>query len=250
MSKNLTRLYCDTDLRKIYKSGVDYALTKEHRHYLKDVMRCTVGDQINLLDGKSGEYQSEITFISKNEVRLRIYSFLKPLVSPADLWLLFSPIKKSRTELIIEKCVELGVKKIFPVKTDYTNIHNLSSDRLRKIMINSAQQCGSTWLPELNNLGVLTEVLTTWNTERLLIFCDEKLEGQPMKEFLISLKSKPIAILVGPEGGFSTKEVHLLNSKSFVRKVSLGPQILRAETAVVAAVSIWQSICGNWARNK
>ena len=250
MSKNLTRLYCDTDFKEIFESGDDYALTKENRHYLIDVMRCKLGDQINLLDGKNGEFQSEIIFLSKNEVRLKISNFLKSLVHPADLWLLFSPIKKSRTELIIEKCVELGVKKIFPVKTDYTNIHNLSSDRLRKIIINSVQQCGSTWLPELNNLELLKEVLSTWDTERSLIYCDEKLQGQPINEVLVSLKSKSIAILVGPEGGFSTEEVHLLNSKSFVRKVSLGPQILRAETAVVVAVSLWQSICGNWARNK
>ena len=113
-------------------------------------------------------------------------------------------------------------------------------------MISSAQQCGSTWLPELGTLQGLKEVLQSWDSKRQILFCDEKLEGTQINMVLQSLQSKPMAILVGPEGGFSKKEFDLLMSQEFVRRVSLGPQILRAETAVIASVSIWQSMCGYW----
>ena len=246
MSKNKIRLYCDINLRELFEAEKECALAKEQFHYLIDVMRCKVGDKLNLLDGKTGEYECKITFISRKEIRIRILHFLKSLASPVDLWLLFAPIKKGKTELIIEKCVELGVKRIMPVLTDFTNVPKINRRRFKSIMISSAQQCGSTWLPDLEDLQDLTQVLSSWNSKRLLIFCDEKLDGNHINTVLHSLGSRPMAILIGPEGGFSRTESELLISSEFVRRVSLGPQILRAETAVIASVSIWQSICGFW----
>ena len=246
MSKNEIKLYCDADLGELYEAHSEYSLTSEQLHYLIDVMRCKVGDKIHLLDGKTGEYQCKIVFAARNEVRVKICHFLKSLSNPADLWLLFSPIKKAKTELIIEKCVELGVKKILPVSTDFTNLPKINKNRFKRIMISSAQQCGSTWLPELEDLNDLRKVLQSWDPERIMIFCDETLQGTQINKVLNTLNSMPMAILIGPEGGFSKEEIELLMSQEFVRRVSLGPQILRAETAVIASVSIWQSICGFW----
>ena len=246
MSKNTIRLYCDTNLKELFEAREEYVLTREQLHYLIDVMRCKVGDSVHLLDGKTGEYESKIVCISRKEVKVRICDFLKTLNSPADLWLLFAPIKKAKTELIVEKCVELGVKKILPVITEFTNLPKINKHRLKNIMISSAQQCGSNWLPELGTVQGLKEVLQSWDSKRQILFCDEKLEGTQISTVLQSLQSVPMAILVGPEGGFSKKEFDLLMSHEFVRRVSLGPQILRAETAVIASVSIWQSMCGYW----
>ena len=134
MSKNVVRLYCDANLRDHLKAGDEYVLTIEQRHYLIDVMRCKVADKVHLLDGRTGQYESEIILVSRKEVRFRIFKLLQPLSCPADLWLLFAPIKKSRTELIIEKCVELGVKKIMPFITDFTNLPKFSKHRFESIM--------------------------------------------------------------------------------------------------------------------
>ena len=246
MSKNRIRLYCDTNLRELYEAQDEYALTREQLHYLIDVMRCKVGDKLHLLDGKTGEYECEIVFVSRKEVRIKVFHFLKSLNSPADLWLLFAPIKKAKTELIVEKCVELGVKKILPVITDFTNLPKFNQHRLKSIMTSSAQQCGSNWLPELGALQDLKQVIQSWDSKRPILFCDEKLKGIHLNTVLQSLRCKSMAILVGPEGGFSKQELELLISQKFVNRVSLGPQILRAETAVIAAVSIWQSVSGFW----
>tara|TARA_X000001036_G_scaffold148609_1_gene141250 strand:- start:756 stop:1505 length:750 start_codon:yes stop_codon:yes gene_type:complete len=249
VSKNIIRLYCTVNLKELLLAQTDYALTREQNHYLIDVMRCKVGDKLHLLDGKTGDYECRIRAISKKKAFVKVVKLINSSRNPADLWLLFAPIKKARTELIIEKCVELGVKKIQPVITDYTNLPKINNKRFTNIMISSVQQCGSTWLPELEELKGLKTVLEFWDPQRIIIFCDERLDGTKINTLLQSIKSKPIAILIGPEGGFSELEFDLLKSLKFVRRVSLGPQILRAETAAIASISIWQSICGVWSKS-
>ena len=249
MNNNITRLFSEINLVNLYKSKGYYDLTKDQIHYLIDVKRSKKGDLINLIDGKSGEYQSEVVQISKKTVKLKINYLLKTTQTPSDLFVLFSPIKKTRTEFIIEKCVELGVKTLIPVICDYTNINSFNQNRIKKIMVNSAQQCGSTWMPNLLSFNKLENVLKDWNPKRNLFFCDEKLTGDPILKVLNKFNYSKAAILVGPEGGFSKKEISIINNLSFVKKVSLGKQILRAETAVISAVSIWQSYLGDW-KNK
>ena len=249
VTKNITRLYSEINLAKLFASKGYYYLTKDQIHYLIDVKRSKEGDIINLIDGYSGEFNCEIVELSKKEVRLKINYLLNELVAPSDLFVLFSPLKKSRTDLVIEKCVELGVKTIIPITTDFTDIHYFNKKRNKKIMISSAQQCGSTWIPNLLDLNKLENVLNEWDSNRILFFCDEKLEGDPIFKVFHNLKPSPAAILVGPEGGFSQKEKTLLDNFPFVKNVSLGKQILRAETAMVSAVSIWQSYFGSWARD-
>tara|TARA_B100001250_G_scaffold293075_1_gene254724 strand:- start:117 stop:890 length:774 start_codon:yes stop_codon:yes gene_type:complete len=246
VTKNITRLFCEINLAKLYESKGYYDLTKDQIHYLVDVKRSKEGDQIHLIDGRSGEFKSQIIQLSKKTVRLKINQLITEATDPSDLIVLFSPIKKSRTDFIIEKCVELGVKTIIPVISDFTDIHNFNQKRSKKVMVNSAQQCGSTWMPNLLDLNKLDNVLKDWDPKRVLFFCDEKLKGDPILKVFNSLDPYPAAILVGPEGGFSQKETEFMSNLSFVKKVSLGKQILRAETAMVAAVSIWQSYFGKW----
>ena len=203
MTKNITRLYSEVNLAKLYASKGYYYLTKDQIHYLIDVKRSKEGDIINLIDGHSGEFNCEIVELSKKEVRLKINYLLNELTVPSDLFVLFSPLKKSRTDLVIEKCVELGVKTIIPITTDFTDINYFNKIRNKKIMV----------------------------------------------KVFHNLKPSPAAILVGPEGGFSEKEKTLLDNFPFVKKISLGKQILRAETAIVSAVSIWQSYFGSWAHD-
>ena len=236
-------------MAKLYESKGYYDLTKDQIHYLIDVKRSKESDQINLIDGRSGEFRCQIIQFSKKTVRLKINHIITEAVVPSDLIVLFSPIKKSRTDFIIEKCVELGVKTIIPITTDFTDIHYFNKKRNKKIMVSSAQQCGSTWIPNLLDLNKLENVLNEWDSNRILFFCDEKLEGDPIFKVFHNLKPSPAAILVGPEGGFSEKERTLLDSVPFVKNVSLGKQILRAETAIVSAVSIWQSYFGSWAHD-
>ena len=236
-------------MAKLYESKGYYDLTKDQIHYLVDVKRSKEGDQINLIDGRSGEFRCQIIQLSKKTVRLKINHLITEAAVPSDLIVLFSPIKKSRTDFIIEKCVELGVKTIIPITTDYTDIHYFNKKRNKKIMVSSAQQCGSTWIPNLLDLNKLENVLNEWDNKRILFFCDEKLDGDPIFKVFHNLKPSPAAILVGPEGGFSEKEKTLLDNFPFVKNVSLGKQILRAETAIVSAVSIWQSYFGSWAHD-
>ena len=137
MTKNIIRLYCTVNLKELSLAQTNYALTKEQNHYLIDVMRCKVGGAVHLLDGKTGEYQCQISSILKKKAFVKILKLNKVSRNPADLWLLFAPVKKARTELIIEKCVELGVKKILPVITDYTNLPKFNNKRFQNIMISS-----------------------------------------------------------------------------------------------------------------
>ena len=246
MSKSAIRLFCNLDLRNFLMSGNEITLNNQQRHYLIDVLRCKINDPINLIDGFSGEYQAYISTLRKNEIGVKIIKLLRISTVPADLCLLFAPLKKSRTELIVEKCVELGVKQIKPIVTEFTNVKVLNSSRLKQVMKSSAQQCGCTYLPILDEIDTLDNVLNNWESERTIIFCSEKNDGSHIGSVLPSLTNRPMAILIGPEGGFSRHEAEKLKLLNFVRTVSLGPQILRADTAAIASISIWQTICGFW----
>jgi 16S rRNA (uracil1498-N3)-methyltransferase len=167
---------------------------------------------------------------------------------PPDLWLLFAPIKKARTDFIVEKAVELGVRRILPVQTDFTNSERIRQDRLQAHAVEAAEQCGATYVPEVADLVPLSRLLAGWDTGRALWFADEAAaHGDASVGSGNGAEKGPAAILIGPEGGFSPAERTRLRGLPFVHGLALGPRILRADTAAVAALTLWQARFGDWA---
>jgi 16S rRNA (uracil1498-N3)-methyltransferase len=233
------RLYVDQPLAP----GQAVRLSPDQAHYLTGVMRLSAGAPLLLFNGKDGEYRATLTDASKRGAIATCDTQTRPLTLPPDLWLLFAPIKKARTDFIVEKAVELGAARILPVQTRHTNSDRIRQDRLQAHAIEAAEQCGATYVPEVTDLHHLDKLLAQWPTDRRLYWCDETALGQPAT---ITPAEGPAAILIGPEGGFSAEEAAKLRGKPHVTPISLGPRILRADTAAVAALTLWQAACGDW----
>lgn len=214
-------------------------------HYLFNVMRLGLGETIALFNGRDGEWTAEIVDAGKKRGIAQCVAQAAPQQNPPDLWLLFAPIKKVRTDFIVEKAAELGAARICPVQTDFTNAERIRQDRLQAHALEAAEQCGGTFVPEVTALKKLKTLLETWPAERQLYFCDEALADQP-RSALLPANPGPAAILIGPEGGFSQNERRHLQSLPFTHSLSLGPRILRADTAAIAALTLWQATCGDW----
>ena len=235
------RLYVDHPLA----TGESVALSREQANYLFNVMRLTVGAEVALINGRDGEWRAEVAEASKRRGVLAVGAQLRPLQVPPDLWLLFAPIKKARTDFIVEKAAELGVARICPVQTEFTNAERIRRDRLQAHAVEAVEQCGGTFVPEVVELTPLARLLETWPEDRHVIFADEALVGA--ETALAALpKAGPWAVLIGPEGGFSEAERARLRAMSGVTSLSLGPRILRADTAAVAALTLFQAIRGDW----
>ena len=221
-------------------------LSSDQAKYLFKVMRLNVGQVITVFDGFTGEYEGKILkkFIASG--KLLVERKNKEVVRPSDLWLIFSPLRKNRTEWIIEKATELGVKKIIPVITERTIGTGVRMNRLKLIMIEALEQCGGTFLPELMEPDKLINWLNLWPSERQLLFCDESLSKQSDGNTIsIRHTNKATAILIGPEGGFTQSEGKMIRELKESISISLGPNILRADTAAVSAISIWQNVNSN-----
>lgn len=206
-------------------------------------MRLTVGAGLLLFNGKDGEFSAEVVEAGKRGGVLVCRAMTRPLQMPPDLWLLFAPIKKARTDFIVEKATEMGAARICPVQTAFTNAERVRQDRLQAHAVEAAEQCGGTYVPEVADLQKLGTVLDHWPEDRKLMFCDEEQVGEGLP---INGDPGPWAILIGPEGGFSSEERARLAALPFATTVSLGPRILRADTAAVAAMTMWQMALGDW----
>lgn len=224
--------------------GQAVPLTADQANYLFAVMRLGPGDRVALFNGQDGEWTAEVVEGSKRAGVLRCLGLAAPQLNPPDLWLLFAPIKKERTDFIVEKAAELGCAKILPVQTEFTNAGRIKQDRLQAHALEAAEQCLGTYVPEVSDLQPLQKILKDWNPARRILWGDESLVGPA--QTLAGLAPGPWAILVGPEGGFSETERRQLRSLPFVTPVSLGPRILRADTAACAAITLWQSALGDW----
>ncbi|OSQ50981.1 16S rRNA (uracil(1498)-N(3))-methyltransferase [Marivita geojedonensis] len=218
-------------------------LTREQAHYLFGVMRMGVGDPVALFNGRDGEWQAEVAESGKRGGVLICEEQSAPQVTPPDVWLLFAPIKKTRTDFIVEKATEMGVRRIMPVQTAFTNSERIRQDRLQAHAVEAAEQCGGVFVPEVADLAKLDRVLSTWDPTRRIAFCDEALAGETGR---LPAAPGPWAILIGPEGGFSEDERTRLRRMDCASPISLGPRILRADTAAVAALTLWQSALGDW----
>jgi 16S rRNA (uracil1498-N3)-methyltransferase len=237
---NKIRLFVDHTLGE----AQSVPLNKDQAHYIFSVMRKSIGETILIFDGNNGEWKASIEEISKKSGVLLCIKQTKPQIMPPDLWLFFSPLKKVRTDFIVEKATELGVAKIIPVQTEHTNADRVNLSRLSAHAIEAAEQCGGTYIPKIEELQKINEVLENFPLDRRLLFCDEKLQASKVN--LENLKKGKWAILVGPEGGFSEIERNYLKGLKFTFSISLGPRILRADTAAVTAISLWQNYLGDW----
>ena len=235
------RLYVDQPLAE----GQSVHLPKDQAHYLFGVMRLSEGGVVHLFNGKEGEWEARVAKAGKKAGVLEVVRKTRALQMPPDLWLMFAPIKKARTDFIVEKAAEMGVAKICPVRTDYTNSERVRRDRLQAHAVEAAEQCGGTFVPEVEELVPLAEKLRDWPEDRAIVFCDEALHGRS-SALMGSLAGAPAALLIGPEGGFSPQERERLHAHGQAQAVSLGPRILRADTAAVAALALWQVACGDW----
>ncbi|MFD2172689.1 16S rRNA (uracil(1498)-N(3))-methyltransferase [Rhodobacter lacus] len=224
--------------------GQAVPLTADQAHYLFSVMRLGLGARVALFNGRDGEWTGEVVEAAKKTGRLLCLGQAAPQLDPPDLWLLFAPIRKERTDFIVEKAAELGCAKILPVQTEFTNAQRIRQDRLQAHALEAAEQCLGTYVPEVRDLQPLAKVLQDWDPARRILWGDESRVGPA--ETLAGFAPGPWAILIGPEGGFSEPERARLRGCDFVTPVSLGPRILRADTAACAAITLWQSALGDW----
>ncbi len=233
------RLYVEHPLG----AGQSVPLDKGQAHYLFGVMRLTLGGAVLLFNGTDGEWRAEIAEAGKRGGVLTCVEPTRPLQMPPDLWLMFAPIKKARTDFIVEKAAEMGAARIVPVMTEFTNAGRVQRDRLQAHAVEAAEQCGGTFVPEVAEPVKLRALLDRWEAPRQIMFCDETLAGASAS---LPDVAGPWAILIGPEGGFSEAERARLHKLDHAHPVTLGPRILRADTAAVAAMTVWQQRLGDW----
>ena len=213
-------------------------------HYLTQVMRMKPGDPLKLFDDITGEWLAVATEVGKRSVTLDVTALLRPREAVPDVWLCAAPLKKGRIDWLVEKACELGVDRLKPVLTRRTVVDRLNLDRLRAHAIEAAEQCARTALPSIDELVKLAALLRDWPVERALFFADET-GGDPASSAMRAHPG-PAAILIGPEGGFDDDERAAIRALAQAVPISLGPRILRADTAAAAAVSLWMAAAGDW----
>ena len=250
------RLHVAPDLGE----GADIPIDGDQAHYLTRVLRLGVGDPVRVFNGRDGEFEASVSAVTKITARLLLGDRMREQATVPDLWLLFAPLKKARTDFLVEKAVELGATEIRPVITERTDAETVRVDRLSRIAIEAAEQTERLDVPPVREAVKLETLLGKWEAPRLLIYADEAGDeggrpwggdvgrAGPMADVLAAMGDSPAAILIGPEGGFSPAERKRLRDLPFVRPVGLGPRILRAETAALASLALWQSIRGDWRR--
>ncbi len=233
---SLPRLFVDQSLAP----GLALSLDGPPANYLVNVLRLGPGAQVKLFDDRTGEWLAQIVEAGRKRIALSVTRHLRDREPVPDLWLLFAPIKRGRIDWLVEKATELGVARLVPVVTRRTIVDRLNLDRLRAHIVEAAEQCERTALTELAEPRKLETVLGAWPSDRTLFFADEA-GGEPL-----AAGPGPAAILIGPEGGFTDEERAAIRALPQARPVSLGPRILRADTAAVAAVALWMGSAGDW----
>jgi 16S rRNA (uracil1498-N3)-methyltransferase len=240
------RLYVEADLA----AGAEVALDPAQAHYLRNVMRRVPGDAVRVFNGRHGEWRATIAALGKGKGAVRAEAETRAQAREADLWLLAAPIKRTAIDFVAAKATELGVSAIQPVLTRRTAVSRVNADRLRANVIEAAEQCERLSIPAVRAAAALEKVLAAWPAGRRLLFCDETRDGRPIADALLDERARragapqPWAILIGPEGGFAPKELAKIRALPAVLPVSLGPRLLRADTAALAALAVWQAALG------
>ena len=241
----MIRLFVPNDL----SAGAGVVPTVDQSRYLTSVMRLSVGAELLLFNGRDGEWRATIVEATKRGCLLKAEDQTRPMETGPDLDLIIAMVKRSRVETIVEKAAELGARRVRLTMTRRTNVDFVKLGRLDAIAMEAAEQTGRLDVPEVADPEKLDKILDEWNPARRLVFCDEGGDAKPAIEAFSVLgagTSAPAAILIGPEGGFAPEERERLRGLSFVTPVSLGPRILRADTAAISAMTLWQSAAGDW----
>ena len=240
----MIRLFVTPDLSQDYALALDLAQSR----YLTAVMRREVGDEVLVFNGRDGEWRGAVEVAGKRGVVLRLTALERPQALGPDLDLVVALVKRTRIETIIEKATELGARRVRLVITERTNAERARLDRLTAIATEAAEQTGRMGVPQIVEPLKLAKLIEAWDAPRRLLFCDEAGESKPVLAALDGAPADPWAILIGPEGGFSPEERDRLRALPFTTAVSLGPRILRADTAAIAAMTLWQAAAGDWPR--
>lgn len=232
------------------KAGAGVAPNIDQSRYLTAVMRLNVGDEILVFNGQDGEWRCSLTEAGKRGCLLKVEEQTRPQTFGPDLDLVVAMVKRSRVETIVEKAAELGARRVRLTQTRRTNVDFLKLGRLDAIAIEAAEQTGRLDVPAVDDPQKLDKILDGWDAGRKLIFCDEGGDARPLIEAAAPQERRdapaPAAILIGPEGGFAPEEREKLRSLPFVIPVTLGPRILRADTAAISAMTLWQAAAGDW----
>lgn len=236
------RLYVEAALG----NGARLTPTPEQAHYLLHVMRARAGDTLSLFNGHDGEWRAEIADVTKRSCTLLCRAQSGPQQAVPDLWLVFAPVKKTPTDYLAQKATELGASVLQPVFTRRTIVTRVNPDRMRANAIEAAEQSGRTDVPEIREPLPLEKLLARWPSDRKLLFCDEAGDAQPIATVLQMAGTGPWAILTGPEGGFDPKERAAIRALADAIPVTLGKRILRADTAALAALAVFQALKGDW----
>lgn len=237
--KTLSRLYVPADN---LSGGETIELSQGQHHYLRNVMRAEEGTQLRVFNGRNGEWLASLSELSKKKAIITLFEKIGEQTSSEDIWMLASPIKKEAFDFMVEKSAELGASQFFPILCERTVVSRINRDRLQATANDAAEQCERLDIMQVSDLGDLEVLFESWAPSRKLIFCLERGEAPPMAAALAKLPpDTPLAILIGPEGGFTEAEIAFIARQPFALPVSLGSRILKAETAAVAALAIAQS---------
>jgi 16S rRNA (uracil1498-N3)-methyltransferase len=239
---NTQRLFVEADL----SAGAAVACTAEQANYLRNVLRLKLGDPMLVFNGRDGEWRARLAETGKRRAALSVDVQVRPQEKGPDIDYLFAPLKRARLDYLVQKATEMGVARLRPVLTRHTTPERVNMQRMRANAIEAAEQCGILRIPELHEPEKLERVVAGWDGARVLIFCDEGSGARDPLATLGKLRPGPLALLIGPEGGFAQAERELLSSKPFVTRIPLGPRILRADTAAVAALALLNAVLGDW----
>jgi len=237
------RLFVDDELA----AGGNFTLSRDQSHYLQNVMRRRAGDRVALFNGRDGEYWAALTDVRRGAVSVSLEERFRAQIPEPDHWLVFAPIKREAVNFLVTKATELGVSRIVPVITARTNAKRVNTRRMRANAIEAAEQSERLSVPEIDEPVRFSSFLERWSGRRLLVG-DETGGGQPIADIAAEMAKspEPLAVMTGPEGGFAPDELDQLRDVPFVTPVGLGPRVLRADTAALAALAVVQAVAGDW----
>ena len=240
------RLYVTAPLAE----GADVALSPEQTNYLVNVLRLRAGARVLVFNGRDGEFSALLAGASRKTASLRVTARTRPQETPPDVDFLFAPLKHARLDYMAQKAVEMGARRLRPILTRRTQVQRLNLERLRANAIEACEQCGVIWTPEVAAPAPLERTLAEWPGERLLVFCDEDADQEsPLGALGAAGAPAGVGLLIGPEGGFDDAERAAILALPRVVRLSLGPRVLRADTAAVAALALVQATLGDWPRH-